>query len=83
MIVLGIIAWILCAGITCGVMMHVLPDEWADTPILCMTMCILGWWLFAIWGIGYFVMKQLSKIGLFVAGFLDKLMGEVDKKWKE
>lgn len=74
MIVLFIIAWILCAGITCGAMMHVWGDEWADTPTLCMFMCIIGWWLFAIFGIGYWVMKQLSKIGLFVAGFLDKLM---------
>lgn len=82
MIVLFIIAWILCAGITCGVMMHVQPDEWADDPTLCMSICIVGWWLFAIFGIGcfviYLVMKQLSKIGLFVAGFLDKLMGEGD-----
>ena len=71
-IVLTIIAWVICAGITCGAMMHVQPDEWADAPILCMSMCIIGWWLFAILGIGYLVMKQLSKIGLFVAGFLDK-----------
>ena len=79
MIVLGIIAWILCAGITCGAMIHAQPDEWADDPILCMTICIVGWWFFAILDIGYLVMKQLSKIVLIVAGFLDKLMGEGDK----
>lgn len=78
-IALIIVAWILCAGITCGVMMHVQPDEWGDAPILCMFMCIIGWWLFAIFGIGYLVMKQLSKIGLFVAGFLDNLFGEGDE----
>ena len=73
MIVLGIIAWILCAGITCGAMMHVWADEWADDPTLCMFICFVGWWSFAILGIGYLIVKQLSKIGLFVAGFLDKL----------
>ena len=84
MIALFIIAWVLCAVITCGVMMHVDPDEWADDPTLCMTICIVGWWFFAVWGIGslviYSVMKQLSKIGLFVAGFLDKLMDKKDEK---
>lgn len=80
MIVLFIIAWILCAGITCGAVMHVQPDEWADEPTLCMFICIACWWLFAICGIGYLVVRQLSKIGLFVAGFLDKLMGEGDEE---
>ena len=84
MIVLFIIAWILCAEITCGVMMHVDPDEWAYDPILCMLICIIGWWLIAIFGIGslviYLVMKQLSKIGLFVAGFLDKLIEKKEEQ---
>ena len=71
-IALIIVAWILCAGITCGVMMHVQPDEWGDAPVLCMGLCLVGWFLFALMGIGYIVLKQLSKVGLFFAGFLDK-----------
>jgi len=83
MIVLFIIAWILCAGITCGAMMHVWADEWADDPILCMFICILCWWFVAIFGIGsfiiYLVMKQLSKIGMFFAGLIDKLFEEMEE----
>ena len=60
--------------------MHVQPDEWADDPTLCMSICIVGWWLFAILGIGYLIMGQLSKIGLFFAVFLDKLMDKKDEK---
>lgn len=72
MIVLGIIAWVLCAGITCGVMMHIYPNEWGDTPVFCMGVCLMGWYIFALMGLGYIVLKRLSKIGMFFAGFLDK-----------
>lgn len=73
-IALIIIAWVLCAGITCGVMMHVDPDEWSDGyEVLCMFTCLLGWPLLAVIGLVYLVMKKLSNIGIFVAGFLDKL----------
>lgn len=80
MIVLIITAWILCAIITCGVMMHVQPDEWLDSQVLCMVVCLVCWWLFAAMGIGYLIIKQLSKLGLFVAGFLGALISEVDEE---
>lgn len=80
MIALGIIAWVLCAGITCGAMMHVWADEWADSPILCMAVCIVSWWLFAILGIGYLVVKQLSKIGMFFAGLIDKVFEKKEEQ---
>lgn len=72
MIALYIIAWVLCAGITCGGMMHNYPDEWGDAPVSCMGICLMGWPVFMFIGIGYIVLKRLSKIGMFVAGFLDK-----------
>jgi len=71
-VALTVIAWVICAGITCGCMMHFIPDEWGDEPVLCMALCLVGWFLFAIMGIGYIVIKQMSKIGMFFAGFLDK-----------
>lgn len=75
---LTIIAWVICAGITCGGMMHVYPDEWGDDPVFCMGMCLGIWPVFALMGIGYLILKRMSKIGMFVAGFLDKVL-----EWKE
>lgn len=74
MIALFIIAWVICAVITCGGMMHVYPDEWGDDPVFCMGICLGLWPVFALIGIGYIVLKRLSKIGMFFAGFLDKAL---------
>ena len=79
-VALTVIAWVICAGITCGGMMHFLPDEWGDAPVFCMGMCLIGWFLFAIMGVGYIVLKQLSKIGMFVAGFLDKVLEKEEEQ---
>lgn len=80
MIVLGIIAWVLCAAITYGVLMHVDPDEMEDDPLLGMFMCVLIWPLFVLIGIGIVILSRLSKIGIFVAGFLDKLFEEKEEQ---
>ena len=74
MIVLGIIAWVLCAAITYGVLMHVDPDEMEDEPLLGMFLCVLIWPLFVLIGIGIVILSRLSKIGMFFAGFLDKAL---------
>ncbi len=78
-IALTIIAWVICAGITCGCMMHVYPDEWGDDPVFSMGMCLMGWPILALIGIIILSLKKLSKIGVFFAGFLD----EVFEKEKE
>lgn len=73
MIVLGIIAWLLCAAITYGVLMHVDPDEMEDDPLLGMFLCVLIWPFFILIGIGIVILSRLSKIGMFFAGLIDKL----------
>lgn len=73
MIVLGIIAWVLCAAITYGVLMHVDPDEMEDEPLLGMFICVLIWPYFFLIGIGIVILSRLSKIGMFFAGLIDKL----------
>ena len=73
-VALTVIAWVICAGITCGCMMHFIPDEWGDTPVFCMWMCLMVWPMLLLMGIGYIVLKQLSKVGSFFAGFLDKAL---------
>lgn len=76
MIVLGIIAWVLCAEITCGVMIHDQPDEWNDGLEWVMLVCLLGWPILAFISLIYLVMKQLSMIGMFFAGLINKLFEE-------
>lgn len=85
MIVLGIIAWVLCAGIMYGVGMHVDPDEIESDPIFWMFLFVLMWPMFLLMGIVmsivYAALRKLTKIGVFVACFLDKLFekkGEQD-----
>lgn len=80
MIVLGIIAWVLCAAITYGVLMHVDPDEMEDDPLLGMFMCVLIWPLFVLIGIGIVILSRLSKIGMFFAGLIDKLFEEKEEQ---
>ena len=79
-VVLTIIAWFICAVITCGGMMHFCPDDWAGDEWLCMMVCLGAWPIFALGGIGYIVLKQLSKIGMFFAGFLDKALDRKDNQ---
>ncbi len=77
MIVLGIIVWVLCAGIMCGFMMHDEPGEREDIVGAYMFACLLGWPILAFASLIYLAkklaMKQLSKIGMFFAGLIDKL----------
>ena len=80
MTVLFILVWVLCAVITYGVIMHMQPDEWTDDIELYMFICLIGWWLFAILWISCLILRQLCKIALFFAGFLDKLMDKRDEK---
>ena len=79
-VALTIIAWVICAGIMCGVMMHVYPDEWGDDPVFCMGMCLMTWPIFALMGIGLVVIKQLSKVGMFFAGLFDKAFEREEEK---
>ena len=80
MIVLGIIAWVLCAAITYGVLMHVDPDEMEDDPLLGMFICVLIWPLFILIGIGIVILSRLSKIGMFFAGLIDKLFEKKEEQ---
>ena len=79
MTVLFILVWALCAGIMYGVGMHVDPDEIESDPILWMFLFVLMWPIFLLMGIGYAALRKLTKIGIFVAGFLDKLMDKKDE----
>ena len=75
-----IIGWILMASICAGCLMHFFPDDWnphePENPILAMFLGLTVWWLFAVMGIGYLCLKLLSKLPLFITGFLDGLRGE-------
>lgn len=79
MIVLGIIAWVLCAVIMYGIYMHVDPNEIESDPIFWMFLFVLMWPIFLLRGIGYVALRKLTKIGIFVAGFLDKLFEEKEE----
>lgn len=86
MIVLGIIAWVLCAGIMYGVGMHVDPNEIESDQILWMFLFLFMWPIFLsmgiVMGIGYVALRELTKIGMFFAGLIDKLFekkGEQDR----
>lgn len=67
--------WILMASICAGCLMHFFPDEWnphdPENSILAMYLGLTCWWLFAVMGIGYLILKVLSKLPLFIAGFLN------------
>lgn len=71
MIVLIIFAWIVCAVITEGVLMHIDPEEWEDDLQANMLFCIAMWPMLVIAGIGYVLLTQLSKLSMVVYGFLD------------
>ena len=82
MIIVFIIAWILAASIFAGCTMHFWPDVYdphnTNDAVLVMLMGLIAWWFFAVMGIGYLILKVLSKLPLFITGFLDGLRGKKD-----
>lgn len=70
-----IIAWIICAIVTYGVMKYKDDtNEMEGDETLWMGVCIATWPIFLIMGIGSligsFLLKKLSNLGEFVGGFL-------------
>ena len=79
-IALFLIAWVICAIITCGAMIHVQQNEWNGAEGLCMFACFFGWPILALIGVVFFTMKELSKLGVFFAGFFDKMFEKKDNE---
>ena len=71
LIVLIIFAWIVCAVITAGVLMHIDPEEWGRDLQVNMLFCIAAWPMLVVAGIGYVLLTKLSKLSMVVYGFLD------------
>lgn len=73
-VILTAIAWIFCSGVCYGILMHYDAENCSDEPVMTMFMCLIAWWFFTIIGIGYLIIKQLSKVGEFFAGFIDRIL---------
>lgn len=71
MVFVFIVLWYICACFTEAVMLHFFRDEWIYAPWLLMLVCITTWPLVALMGLAYVALNQLSKVPMFIAGFLD------------
>lgn len=76
MIVICILIWLLCAIIEYGIIKAIDPDEVEGDEELIMWLCFLLWPLFLMIGIGYLIFHELSKLGEFVAGFINHMFKE-------
>ena len=79
-IILCVTCWIACALITAGVMIHFEPDGWEDFEGLLVFMCLISWWLCVLFMCGSLILKQLAKVPLFIAGFLDAVTRKDDEE---
>lgn len=71
-----IIAWIICAIVTYGIIEFLdYIDEIGDEALF-MFGCIICWPLLIVITIGYFLLKKLSNLGEFVGGFLHGVFGK-------
>lgn len=71
-----IIAWIMCAIVTYGIIEFTdYIDEIVDEALF-MLGCIICWPLLIVIIIGYFLLKKLSNLGEFVGGFLHGVFGK-------
>lgn len=71
-----IIAWIICAIVTYGVMKFTDYIDEIDDESLFMLGCIICWPLLIVITTGYFLLKKLSNLGEFVGGFLHGVFGK-------
>lgn len=73
MIIAVILVWLMCAVITYGIIKAKNPDEIEGEEVFSMFMCLMVWPFLLIFGIGYLLLSKLSKLGEFVAGFINSL----------
>jgi len=66
-----IVLWCICACFTEAVILHLFLDKWIDMPGLLLFVCITTWPLISLMGLAYVALNQLSKVPMFIAGFLD------------
>lgn len=79
MIFLFIFLWMAAAIITCGIMVHMEPDEWGgEFTWLAMLVCTPSWPLFAIFGLVYLIFTKIGKLATAVAGFLDSFTRKIE-----
>lgn len=65
-----IIAWIMCAIVTYGIIEFMDYIDEIEDEALFMLGCIICWPLLIVITIGYFLLKKLSNLREFVGGFL-------------
>lgn len=74
---LFIFLWMIAAVITCGIFIHMDPDEWGgESAWIWMLVCTLSWPLMAIFGLIYLIFTKIGKLATAVAGFLDSFKKE-------
>ena len=72
MIFLFIFLWMVAAIFTCGILIHINPDECGEEDAwMAMVICTCGWPLIAIYGLIYLIFSKFGKLATAVAGFLD------------
>lgn len=77
MIFLFIFLWMAAAIITCGILIHMDPDEWGEEfAWMAMIICTCSWPLLAIFGLIYLIFTKIGKLATAVAGFLDSFKKE-------
>jgi len=79
-IILSLLLNFIPAAITLGILIHLDWDEWEEDRALGMFVCYISWPFLTIFGIGYLIMKNIGKLGLFVAGFLDSMSKTKEKE---
>lgn len=79
MIFLFIFLWMIAAIITCGIFIHMDPDEWGgEFAWLWMLVCTASWPLMAICGLVYLIFVEIGKLATAVAGFLDSFSRKIE-----
>lgn len=75
MIFLGVIAWLICAIITAGFVMHVC--EWDnDEAWYALLMSIIAWPLYAVFAIARYILMRIGLLAICIKGFLDEMSKE-------
>ena len=75
-IILVIVAWIACAVITAGCIIffdEAIEDE--EDLLILVGLSLVMWPIFLLMGAGKLILKELSKLSLFVAGFINSMRG--------
>lgn len=79
-IILLLILNFIPAAIALGILIHLDWDEWEDDLAFGMFICYISWPFLTILHIGYLIMNNIGKLGLFVAGFLDSIAKAKEEK---